>query len=64
MKLEYDKEQWNIIAAWNPNCTASVPYPLFKLKDIMAGVFTKKGKCCSNRPVVPTTGHPATCACR
>ena len=62
MRLECDKQQWNTIAAWNTNCSASVPYPLFKLKDIMAtcaDVFAKKGKYCRNRPVVPTTGHPA-----
>ena len=62
MKQEYDKQKWSSIAAWNPNCSASVPYPLFKLKDILAtcaDVYEKKGKCCRNRPVVPTTGHPA-----
>ena len=62
MKLEYDKQQWDSIAAWNPHCSASVPYPLFKLKGDLAtcaDVYEKKGKCCRNRPVVPTTGHPA-----
>ena len=51
MRLEYEKQQWNTIAAWNTNCSASVPYPLFKLKGIMAtwaDVFAKKGKCCRN----------------
>ena len=39
MKAEYDKQRWNTIAAWNTNCSASVPYPLFKLKDITATVL-------------------------
>ena len=36
VKLEYDTQQWDSIAAWNPHCIASVAYPLFKLKDILA----------------------------
>ena len=38
---------WQKLAAWNPQCEASVPYPLFKYKDILvtcADVFEKKGK--------------------
>ena len=55
MKLEYAKQQWNSIAAWNSSCQASVPYPLFKLNDKLndilvtcANVYEKKGKCCRN----------------
>ena len=62
MRMEYDKMRRNTIVAWNTNCSASVRHPLFKLKDIMAicaDVVAKKGKCCRNRPVVSTTGHPA-----
>ena len=54
--------KFNLIATWNPQCAASIPYPLFKLKDILAtcaDVFASKGKCCRCRPVVPTTQHPA-----
>ena len=36
MRLEYDKQRWSAIASWNTNRSASVPYPRFKLKDIMA----------------------------
>ena len=46
MKLEYNKQKWDSIAAWNPHCSASVPYPLFKLKDILAtcaDVYEKMG---------------------
>ena len=51
MELEYDKQQWDSNAAWNPHCSASVPHPLFKLKDILATCadgYEKKGKCCRN----------------
>ena len=62
MRSEYTRNQWHRIAAWNPQCEASIPYPLFKYKDILAtcaDVFAKKGKCCRCRPVVPTVTHPA-----
>ena len=63
VRLEYDKQQCNAIATCNTNCSASVIYPLFKLKGIMstcADVCDKKGRCCRNWPMVPTTGHPAS----
>ena len=32
VRQEYDKQRWSTIVAWNTNCSASVPCPLFKLK--------------------------------
>ena len=49
MRSEYTRNMWQKLAAWNPQCEASIPYPLFKYKDILAtcaDVFEKKGKCC------------------
>ena len=36
MKSEYKAGQWQLIAQWQPKCAASIPYPLFKYKDIVA----------------------------
>ena len=62
MRSEHTANQRWLLAAWEPNCAVSIPYPLFKYKDIVATcahVFASKGKCCRCRPVVPTTHHPA-----
>ena len=67
MKLEYDKQQWGSVAAWNPHSSASAPYPLAEFKDSLATCvddYEKKGECCRNQPAgglnaVPTTRHPA-----
>ena len=55
----YVSKKWSQIASWH-NGSPPVPYPLFKLKDILddcATVFKKKGKCCRNRPISPNTDH-------
>ena len=36
MRAEYMANKWHKIATWQPKCAASIPYPLFKLKDILA----------------------------
>ena len=51
MRSEYTGNMtlWQKLAAWTPQWEASIPYPLFKYKDILetcADVFEKKGKCC------------------
>ena len=62
MRRKYQVNQWQLLAQWQPKCPASIPYPLFKYRDIVATcahVCASKGKCCQCRPVVLTTHHPA-----
>ena len=59
LRKMFNQLQWYKIASWHSGSPPK-PYPLFKLKDILAScdeVFRKKGKCCRNRPISPNTDH-------
>ena len=56
----YVRQGWKAIATFVHQGEAPHPYPLFKLKDIIADcttVWASKGTCCRNRPISPNTQH-------
>ena len=56
----YVRQGWKAIATFIHQGEAPHPYPLFKLKDILADcatVWASKGTCCRNRPISPNTQH-------
>jgi len=60
LKQQYHQKRWYKVATLMEDGSAPSPYPLFKLKDILAScstVFASKGKCCRNRPISPNTKH-------
>lgn len=59
LKTMYITSRWSKIATWHDG-SPPVPYPLFKLKDIIADCKTvkaSKGVCCRCRPISPNTHH-------
>ena len=59
LRAIYKAKQWYRIASF---CSGSppVPYPLYKLKDLIvpcAKVLESKGKCCRCRPISPKPDH-------
>ena len=60
IKKVYDLKRWSTIATMYEKGDAPEPYPLFKLKDILAPceqVLASKGTCCRNRPISPNVNH-------
>ena len=52
--------RWERLGSFDTEGSPPEPYPLFKLKDILATcaeVQAQKGTCCRNRPISPNTQH-------
>ena len=60
LKRAYKGHKWWLLASWNAQGSMPVPYPLYKLKDLVrpcGEVFAEKGKCCRCRPILPNSKH-------
>ena len=60
LQAEFRQRKWQQIATFFKSGQPPVPYPLLKLKDIVADCKTvqaSKGVCCRCRPISPNTKH-------
>jgi hypothetical protein len=60
LQAEFRRRKWLQIATFFKSGQPPVPYPLLKLKDIIANCKTvqaSKGVCCRCRPISPNTKH-------